>query len=58
MTDKKTRDEHEHCWHAYRGALHMVIPDGHTVQKCCKCEATRTIHMDHAHEDARKGGRW
>ena len=39
---------HQHCYHALRGIIAMVIPNGHTVQKCCKCEAIRTIHIDHA----------
>lgn len=39
---------HEHCWHAFRGPIWMVIPDGHMVQKCCQCEATRTVHVEHA----------
>jgi hypothetical protein len=42
--------DHEHCFHAFHGALLMVIPDGHVVQKCCKCSATRTIHVDHVHD--------
>lgn len=41
-------NDHVHCWHALRGPIWMVIPDGHTVQKCCECSATRTIHVDHA----------
>lgn len=40
---------HQHCYHAYHGPIWMVIPDGHIVQKCCKCEATRLVHIDHAH---------
>lgn len=28
----------------------MVIKDGHTVQQCCKCQAIRQIHLDHADE--------
>lgn len=39
-----------HCWHDYLGALQMVIPDGHVVQKCCKCSATRTVHVDHTED--------
>ncbi len=46
---------HEHCFHALRGPIFMVVPDGHIVQKCCKCEATRVIHADHAHEGGRRG---
>jgi len=46
--------EIEHHFHAYRGPIHMVVPDGHIVQKCCKCEKTRVVHADHAHE-ARRG---
>jgi len=41
---------HTHCWHLFRGALLMVVPDGHIVEKCCKCTATRSLHRDHAHE--------
>lgn len=39
--------EHEHCWHAFRGPLMMVVPDGHVVETCCKCHKMRTIHADH-----------
>ena len=39
--------DHEHCWHMHRGPIWMVVPDGHVVQKCCKCPHTRTIHGDH-----------
>lgn len=53
MKISKQEDNHEHCYHAYHGPIHMVIPDGHTVQKCCKCGTTRAIHMDHAHDDRR-----
>lgn len=49
-------DGHEHCWHAHRGPIWMVIPNGHTVQQCCKCQATRTVHVDHV-LDQRKGKR-
>ena len=38
-----------HCWHDFRGPLWIVLPDGHVVQKCCHCEQTRTIHVEHAH---------
>lgn len=37
----------DHCWHAYQGMIHMVVPNGHVLQKCCHCEATRTVHADH-----------
>lgn len=36
---------HSHCWHALRGP---IWPDGHIVQKCCECEAIRTVHVEHA----------
>ena len=42
--------DHEHCWHQLRGPIWMVIPDGDTVQKCCRCEATRVVHIEHTHE--------
>lgn len=38
----------KHCWHAYQGAYHMVLKDGHILQKCCRCPATRQVHRDHA----------
>lgn len=47
--------DHEHCWHTFRGLIHMVIPDGHAVQKCCKCKTTRTVHVDHLHDTERHG---
>jgi hypothetical protein len=40
--------EHIHCWHRHEGPIWMVIPNGHVVQKCCKCPAMRTMHRDHA----------
>lgn len=57
MTERTARErfvdvprEHEHCWHLHRGPLMMVLRDGHVVQNCCKCQATRTVHGEHAHE--------
>ncbi len=51
MTLVITEDKsHEHCFHVYRGPIWMVIPDGHTVQKCCKCLTTRLVHVDHLNE--------
>jgi len=49
---------HEHCWHVYSGPIHMVIPNGHIVQQCCKCESTRTVHVDHAYDNQRAGQRF
>jgi hypothetical protein len=37
-----------HCWHAKHGAIWMVVKDGHVVQECCRCPATRSVHRDHA----------
>lgn len=39
---------HKHCLHRYRGVLHMALPDGHVVLKCCDCEHYETRHEDHA----------
>jgi hypothetical protein len=39
-----------HCWHAKHGAIWMVVKDGHVIQECCRCDATRSIHRDHAME--------
>lgn len=35
------------CYHAKKGPIMMVIPDGHIVQECCKCHNTRVVHIDH-----------
>lgn len=40
----------DHCWHAKRGAIWMVVKDGHVIQECCRCPATRSVHADHAHD--------
>lgn len=45
-----------HCWHLKRGAIWMVVKDGHVIQECCKCPQTRSIHGDHAFEDRRGHG--
>jgi hypothetical protein len=51
---QKAEDAHccssAHCWHRKNGAIWMVVKDGHVVQECCRCPATRTIHLDHAME--------
>ena len=47
-------ESHDHCYHKLRGVIHMVIPDGHIIQKCCKCEEIRVIHIDHMHEVDRR----
>lgn len=44
---------HSHCWHIHRGPIWMVIPDGHVLQNCCQCGASRMIHIDHATEHCR-----
>jgi hypothetical protein len=53
-----TSDDHEHCWHFYHGAIHMVIPDGHVVRQCCKCQAIRAVHADHALDQHERGRKW
>lgn len=35
------------CYHVFRGAIHMVIPEGHAVLQCCKCHNIVTKHSDH-----------
>lgn len=47
MRIAKESSNHEHCWHAHRGPIWMVIPPGMTLQECCECHATRMIHIDH-----------
>jgi hypothetical protein len=39
-----------HCWHAHEGPYMMVLRDGHILQKCCKCQGTRTVHRAHAND--------
>ena len=36
-----------HCWHPYTGPIHMVVPEGHVIEKCCKCDEHRTRHVGH-----------
>lgn len=48
-----SNDGHQHCWHAYQGPIWMVLPNGHVVQKCCHCAASRTIHAEHITDDRR-----
>jgi hypothetical protein len=43
----------KHCWHHFSGPIWMVLKDGQIVQKCCKCDATRVVHQDHAHEQVK-----
>lgn len=38
------------CWHLSQGMMHMVVPEGHVVLKCCQCSAVRTEHFDHGEE--------
>lgn len=47
--------EHEHCFHLFRGVFHMVLPDGHVLEKCCKCQQTRVIHAEHSTRRAARG---
>lgn len=35
----------------------MVIPDGHVLEKCCKCEATQLVHCEHR-ADRGRAERW
>lgn len=37
-------------WHLYTGVIHMVVPAGHVVQHCCKCDAMRTVHRAHVRD--------
>lgn len=41
------------CLHVFRGPIWMVVPDGHIVMQCCKCQCTKTVHAEHAHEHKR-----
>lgn len=41
----------QHCWHHHRGPIHMFIRPGFMVQECCRCCATRQVHMDHVVSD-------
>jgi hypothetical protein len=38
---------HWHCMRPYEGVLHMVVPNGHVVVKCCECPHMETRHMAH-----------
>jgi len=54
----KSQKEHEHCFHIFRGPIWMVIPDGHVIEKCCMCDATRTVHAEHRADDHVRGVPW
>lgn len=47
-TDRASRTwdgpECEHLWYPFNGPIHMVIPDGHVLQKCDRCQEMRTVH--------------
>lgn len=52
---KQMADNHnncDHCWHAKSGPYMMVLRDGCILQQCCKCDATKQVHKDHAWEGA------
>lgn len=40
---------HEHCYRPFGGPIHMVLPNGHVLMKCCHCESTETRHAAHVH---------
>jgi hypothetical protein len=48
-----TIDNCNHCYHVYRGPISMVVPDGHVVEKCCKCGLTTTVYAEHLTEHRR-----
>ena len=35
-----------HCWHVWRGPLLVELPDGMILKVCCRCSATRHMHVD------------
>ncbi len=39
----------QHCFHRYEGPVWMVLPDGHVLEKCCRCGWAGNVHRDHAH---------
>lgn len=41
----------QHCWHMLTGPIFMALKDGEIPQRCCKCDARRVVHQDHAHAD-------
>lgn len=51
MKIMQSKAGHECCYHMYHGSILMVVPDGHIVQKCCKCACIRTTHADHLGEN-------
>ncbi len=48
---------HECCFHIFSGPIHMVVPDGHVIEKCCGCSCTRSVHREHLHEHGSFQGR-
>jgi len=37
----------EHCFHLFYGAAYVSLPDGYVLEKCCLCDETRSVHIDH-----------
>jgi hypothetical protein len=48
MKIKKIDSSCSHCFHLFTGPIWMIIPDGQVLEKCCKCGATRLVHIDHS----------
>jgi len=44
------RDPCSHCWHYHEPPPDEPMPAHHVFQRCCKCPAVRTIHVEHARE--------
>jgi hypothetical protein len=42
-----SEEAHDHCFHPYQGPIMQVVPDGHVVLKCCKCDAKKVVHKEH-----------
>lgn len=39
--------EHNHCFHRYRGPIHMVLPPQCILVYCCDCKYITGVHPDH-----------
>lgn len=45
----------DHCWHNQAQPHHMVLEDGHVLQRCCQCGDTRQVHVDYTWEVQSRG---
>lgn len=44
---KCSNKEHTHCYHPFMGPIHMVIPEGYSIEECCMCGDTKLVYSNY-----------